>query len=84
MKKAEEHGQLPARSRPRTPAEKAAGRPDTTEQKMMSDMPLPMPRLVISSPIHISSAAPAVNVVTMSSTRAGPKFGTRSMLRAGC
>ncbi len=49
---------------------------------MIKDMPLPIPRLVISSPIHISSAAPAVKVVTMSSTRAGVKIGTRSMLPA--
>ena len=27
---------------------------DTTEAKISSDMPLPMPRWVISSPIHIS------------------------------
>ena len=35
----------------------------------MSDMPLPMPRWVMSSPIHISSAVPAVSVSTISSTR---------------
>ena len=34
--------------------------------KISSDMPLPMPRSVISSPIHITSAAPAVitNTIT--------------------
>jgi hypothetical protein len=57
-----------------------AGRADTTDAKMMSDMPLPMPRWVIASPIHMSSAVPAVSVSTMSSTRNSPKFGTRSML----
>ena len=36
------------------------------EAKISSDMPLPMPRWVISSPIHISSVAPAVSVMTTS------------------
>ena len=56
-------------------AENALGRPDTTEQKMMSDMPLPMPRLVMSSPIHINSAEPAVKVVTIRMTRCGAEVG---------
>ena len=38
------------------------GMPDTTEAKMIIDMPLPMPRWLISSPIHISSAVPATRV----------------------
>ncbi len=33
--------------------------------KISSDMPLPMPRSVTSSPIHITSAAPAVITSTM-------------------
>ena len=33
--------------------------------KISSDMPLPMPRSVTSSPIHITSAAPAVSTSTM-------------------
>ena len=33
--------------------------------KIISDMPLPMPRSVTSSPIHITSAAPAVSTSTM-------------------
>ena len=33
--------------------------------KMMSDMPLPMPRWVISSPIHMMKAVPATKVNTM-------------------
>ena len=37
----------------------AAGR-TTIEAKIISEMPLPMPRWVISSPIHISSTQPAV------------------------
>lgn len=33
--------------------------------KISSDMPLPMPRSVTSSPIHMTSAAPAVITSTM-------------------
>ena len=33
--------------------------------KISSDMPLPMPRSVINSPIHITSAAPAVITTTI-------------------
>ena len=36
------------------------------EAKISRLMPLPMPRWVISSPIHISSVAPAVSVMTTS------------------
>ena len=32
--------------------------------KMMSDMPLPTPRCVMSSPIHMMNAVPATNVNT--------------------
>ena len=32
--------------------------------KMISEMPLPTPRLVICSPIHISSMVPPVRVMT--------------------
>ena len=32
--------------------------------KMMSDMPLPMPRCVMSSPIHMMNAVPATSVNT--------------------
>ena len=32
--------------------------------KMMSDMPLPMPRCVMSSPIHMMKAVPATSVNT--------------------
>ena len=34
--------------------------------KMSSDMPLPMPRSVMSSPIHMMRPVPAVMVMTMS------------------
>ncbi len=53
---------------------------DTTLAKMSSDMPLPMPRCVIVSPIHISSAVPAVSTSTTSSTRGAVKLGSTSML----
>ena len=36
-----------------------AGAEVRIEAKISSEMPLPMPRLVISSPIHISSVVPA-------------------------
>ena len=35
----------------------------TIEAKIISEMPLPMPRWVISSPNHISSTQPAVSVI---------------------
>ncbi len=53
---------------------------DTTLAKMSSDMPLPMPRWVIVSPIHINSAVPAVSTSTTSSTRGGVKGCSTSML----
>ena len=40
------------------------GRPAMMFAKMMSDMPLPMPRCVMSSPIHMMSIEPAVSVPT--------------------
>ena len=33
--------------------------------KISSDMPLPMPRWVMSSPIHMMNAVPAISVMTM-------------------
>ena len=39
----------------------------TTWVKMRIDMPLPMPRSVISSPNHMMTAVPAVIVMTMMS-----------------
>ena len=40
------------------------GKPATMPAKMISEMPLPTPRLVICSPIHISSMVPPVSVMT--------------------
>ena len=37
------------------------GRRRTIDAKIISEMPLPMPRWVISSPIHISRIVPAVS-----------------------
>ena len=42
------------------------GRPETIEAKIISEIPLPMPRWVISSPNHISSTQPAVSEITIS------------------
>ena len=41
-------------------------------------MPLPIPRWVISSPIHMSSTVPAVRHTTMRKTRPKVKFLTTS------
>ena len=60
-------------------AEPWAGSRDTTDEKIRIDMPLPMPRWVMSSPSHMIMAVPAVRVVTIRSTRAAPKWGMRSM-----
>ena len=43
--------------------------------KISSEMPLPIPRWVISSPIHISSTLPAVSEITIRNTLASVKFG---------
>ncbi len=51
------------------------GRPETIEAKIISEMPLPMPRWVISSPIHIRRIVPAVSDVTMMNTCARSKSG---------
>lgn len=42
------------------------GKAATIEVKMSSDMPLPTPRSVMSSPIHMMTPVPAVMVMTMS------------------
>ena len=46
-----------------------SGAPVRIEAKMSSEMPLPIPRLVISSPIHISSVVPTVSVMMISVIR---------------
>ena len=42
--------------------------PDAIEAKIISEIPLPTPRWVISSPSHISSVQPAVSEITMMKT----------------
>ena len=48
-------------------AHRLAGKVATTWVKIRIDMPLPMPRSVISSPSHMMTAVPAVIVMTMTS-----------------
>ncbi len=45
------------------------GRRDTTEVKIRIDIPLPIPRWVISSLSHITSAHPVVHVKTIINAR---------------
>ena len=49
----------------RVPGLRALGRRETMMAKIISEMPLPMPRWVISSPIHITSTVPAVSDITI-------------------
>ena len=51
----------------------ADGTRDTMLMKMISDMPLPTPRCVMSSPIHMMSAVPttSVNTTTMLVSQCG-------------
>ena len=49
----------------------AAGSRDTMLAKIMSEMPLPMPRWVISSPSHMTRAVPTVRVRTTRKKRSG-------------
>ena len=45
--------------------------------KMISETPFPTPRLVICSPIHISSMVPPVRVTMVERVKKGPGFTTR-------
>ena len=56
---------------PWTQALMPAGADVRIEAKMSSEIPLPMPRFVISSPSHIRSVVPAVSVTTISTRRPG-------------
>ncbi len=47
---------------------------DTMLAKISSEIPLPIPRWVISSPIHISRTVPAVSEITISRTLKIVKF----------
>jgi hypothetical protein len=46
-----------------------AGADERIDAKISSEMPLPTPRFVISSPSHISIVVPAVSVSTMITSR---------------
>jgi len=46
------------------------------EAKISSEIPLPMPRFVICSPIHIKSVQPAVRVRMMITSRPAFTFGS--------
>ena len=41
---------------------------DAIEAKIISEIPFPIPRWVISSPSHISSVVPAVSAITIRNT----------------
>ena len=47
---------------------------ETIDAKIISEMPFPIPRWVISSPIHISSTVPAVSEITIRNTFSSVKF----------
>ena len=55
-----------------------AGSVETTLVKINNDMPLPIPRWVMSSPIHINRAVPLVSVSTTTNTVHALNFGSRS------
>ena len=54
------------------------GNDETTEAKMINDIPFPIPFWLMSSPIHIKRAVPAVSVRTTRATRGAVKLGRRS------
>ena len=56
---------------------------DTTEAKIIIDMPLPMPRWLISSPIHISTAVPATSVGMTMYARGQMPSGSRGRQARG-
>ena len=58
----DDHDELEAPDFAPAPTRPWNGRRDTTDVKIRIDMPLPMPRWVISSPSHMTSAVPAVHV----------------------
>ena len=58
------------------------GRRDTIDVKISSDMPLPIPRWVISSPSHMTSAVPAVQVRMMSPALNAVKWSIRTRVPA--
>ena len=55
----------------------ARGKLTTIPEKMISDMPLPMPRSVICSPSHMTKHVPVVSVSTVISRKLQPGLITR-------
>ena len=58
----------------------AFGRPTTMPVKMISDMPLPMPRSLICSPSHMMKAVPVVSDRMVSRTKPKPGLMTNALL----
>ena len=54
----------------------AAGRPATMPDRMIIEMPLPMPRSVICSPSHIRNMVPAASVMVAVRMKPGPGLST--------
>jgi hypothetical protein len=50
------------------------------DAKISSEIPLPIPRFVINSPIHMSSVVPAVSVTMISTSRPVLAWSTPSFL----
>ena len=60
----------------------AAGSSATMPTKMMSEMPLPMPRAVICSPSHIRNIVPPTSVITQDAMKKKPGSCTSATLPA--
>jgi hypothetical protein len=54
----------------------ATGIRQTMPEKMMSEIPLPIPRSVICSPSHMMKAVPAVRVMTVNRRKLQPGWST--------
>ena len=52
------------------------GMPTTIPQKMIREMPLPIPRSVICSPSHMTSMEPAVKVAMVTMRKCQPALST--------
>ena len=59
-----------------TVPETALGRATTMPEKMISEMPLPIPRSEICSPSHMTKAQPVVSVSTVISRKPQPGVTT--------
>ena len=60
------------------------GKRATMPAKMINEMPLPTPRLVICSPIHISSMVPPVSVITAPMRKKRPGWRTMGFCPPRC